>query len=65
MALYTLIQPRGLIEVSSLRDVAAVALRKSPAKIAPQYFEEGLNSSTYRVRKAFERAAAAGGGGSS
>jgi hypothetical protein len=61
MALYTLIQPKGLLDASTLRDVAAAALRRSPAKIAPQYFEEGLNSNVWRVRKAFERAAASGG----
>jgi hypothetical protein len=58
-ALNTLMQPRGLIEVSSLRDHIAVALRKSTAPLAAGYFAEGLKSPAYRVRKACERAAGA------
>lgn len=56
-ALNTLMQPRGLLEVSSLRDNIAVALRKSPAPLAAGYFAEGLQSPAWRVRKACERAA--------
>jgi HEAT repeat protein len=58
-ALNTLMQPRGLIEVGSLRDHIAVALRKSPAPLAAGYFAEGLKSPAWRVRKACERAAGA------
>lgn len=60
-ALFALLQPRGLIELSSLRDVVAVALYRSPARVAQAYFAEGLKSTAYRVRKACERAAAGGG----
>ena len=56
-ALFTLLQPRGLIELGSLRDNAAVALRGSPAPLAAGYFREGLASPAWRVRKACERAA--------
>ena len=56
-ALNTMMQPRGLLEVSSLRDNIAVALRKSPAPLAAGYFAEGLQSPAWRVRKACERAA--------
>ena len=59
-ALFTLLQPRGLIELGSLRDNAAVALRGSPAPLAGGYFAEGLKSPAWRVRKACERAAGAG-----
>jgi hypothetical protein len=55
-ALFNLLQPRGLIEVASLRDNVAVALRQSRAPLASQYFAEGLRSSAWRVRKACERA---------
>lgn len=58
-ALNTLMQPRGLIEIGSLRDHVAVALRKSPAPLAAGYFAEGLKSPAWRVRKACERAAGA------
>jgi hypothetical protein len=56
-SLFTLLQPRGLIELGSLRDNAAVALRGSPAPLAAGYFREGLASPAWRVRKACERAA--------
>jgi hypothetical protein len=59
-ALFTLLQPRGLIELGSLRDTVAVALRGCPAPLAGGYFSEGLKSPAYRVRKACERAAGAG-----
>ena len=59
-SLFTLLQPRGLLETGSLRDVVAVALKDSPAPLAPGYFAEGLKSSAWRVRKACERAAGAG-----
>jgi hypothetical protein len=60
-ALFKLLQPRGLIELkgasSHLRDLAAVALRASPAPSAPGLFAQGLRSTVGRVRKACERAA--------
>jgi hypothetical protein len=59
-ALFTLLQPRGLLELGSLRDAVAVALRGSPAPLAGGYFSEGLKSSAWRVRKACERAVGAG-----
>jgi HEAT repeat protein len=55
-ALNTLMQPRGLLEIGSLRDDIAVALRRSPAPLAAGYFAEGLKSPAWRVRKACERA---------
>lgn len=60
-ALYALLQPRGLIELGTIRDLAAVVLRTSPAPAARGYFEEGLKSQVWRVRKACERAASGGG----
>jgi HEAT repeat protein len=60
-ALFRLLQPRGLIEMSSVRDAAAVALRRCPAPSAAYWFNEGLRSSAWRVRKACERAAGIGG----
>lgn len=60
-ALFRLLQPRGLIEMSTVRDAAAVALRRCPAPSAAYWFNEGLRSSAWRVRKACERAAALGG----
>jgi HEAT repeat protein len=60
-ALFRLLQPRGLIEMSSVRDAAAVALRRCPAPSAAHWFDEGLRSSAWRVRKACERAAGIGG----
>ncbi len=60
-ALFRLLQPRGLLEMGSLRDAVAVALRASPAPSGPQRFAEGLRSSAWRVRKACERAAGGGG----
>ena len=62
-ALFKLMQPKGLIErgaTSALRDAAAEALRASPAAKAAALFQEGLTSSTWRVRKACERAAGTG-----
>jgi hypothetical protein len=59
-ALFTLLQPRGLLEGGSLRDFVAVALRQSPAPLGPGYFAEGLKSPAWRVRKACERAAGGG-----
>ena len=56
-ALNTMMQPRGLLEIGSLRDDIAVALHKSPAPLAAGYFAEGLRSPAWRVRKACERAA--------
>jgi len=60
-ALFTLLQPRGLLESGSLREFVAVALHQSPAPLGRGYFAEGLKSPAWRVRKACERAA---GGGS-
>jgi hypothetical protein len=59
-ALFTLLQPRGLLDLSSLRDTVALALRRSPARLAAGYFAEGLRSPAWRVRKACERAAGSG-----
>ena len=59
-ALNTLMQPRGLLEIGSLRDDIAVALRKSRAPLAAGYFAEGLKSPAWRVRKACERAVGTG-----
>lgn len=56
-ALFALIQPRSLLELGTIRELAAVALRSSPAPRAPHLFAEGLRSSVLRVRKACERAA--------
>ena len=56
-SLFTLLQPRGLLDLAPLRDHVAVALRGSPAPLAPGYFAEGLQSPAWRVRKACERAA--------
>jgi hypothetical protein len=61
-ALFQLIQPRGLIDLGTLRDHAAVALRKSRAPGAAALFQEGLKSSAWRVRKSCERAASGEGG---
>ncbi|MBS2019288.1 MAG: HEAT repeat domain-containing protein [Deltaproteobacteria bacterium] len=60
-ALYALLQPRGLIELGTIRDLAAMMLRSSPAPLARGYFEEGLKSPVWRVRKACERALGGGG----
>ncbi len=60
-ALFRLLQPRGLIEMGSLRDATAVALRGSKAPSAAHWFDEGLRSTAWRVRKACERAASGGG----
>lgn len=59
--LNTLLQPRGLLDLGSLRDHVAMALRASPAPLGPGYFSEGLKSPAWRVRKACERAAGGGG----
>ncbi len=58
-ALFKLIHPRGLLEMgasSQIRDAAAVALHGSQAPSAAARFEEALHSTTWRVRKACERA---------
>ncbi len=60
-ALYALLQPRGLIELGTIRDLAAVGLHASPAPQAKVYFAEGLRSTVWRVRRACERAAGGGG----
>jgi HEAT repeat protein len=60
MALFHVLHPQGLIEsggTAGVRDLAAAALRHSPAPGAGGYFEQGLTSSVRRVRKACERAA--------
>jgi HEAT repeat protein len=62
-SLYRLLQPRGLIEIgsaSALRDLAAVALKRSRSPAAAAYFEQGLQSTAWRVRKACARAAEGG-----
>jgi HEAT repeat protein len=63
-ALFDMLQPRGLIDTSMMREAAAVALRGSPAPRGKLYFDEGLRSSERRVRKACEKALGAQGGGS-
>lgn len=57
-ALFQLLQPKGFVDLGSgaIRDLAASALRHSPAPNAQRLFEEGLHSSAWRVRKACERA---------
>ena len=62
LALFRVLHPQGLIEsggTAAVRDLAASALRQSPAAGASGYFEQGLSSSVRRVRKACERAAGA------
>jgi hypothetical protein len=56
-ALFRLLQPRSLLEMGTLREHAAVALRSSPSAKAAELFRMGLESSVRRVRKACERAA--------
>ena len=56
VALFDLLQPRGLIDLGSTRDRAAVALRSSAAPKAAELFQAGLQSSVWRVRKVCERA---------
>lgn len=54
------LQPHGLIEskaAGELRELAAVALHRSPAPAAQRLFREALVSPVGRVRKACERAA--------
>jgi hypothetical protein len=57
-ALFQLLQPKGFVDLGSgaIRDLAASALRHSPAPNAQRLFDEGLHSSAWRVRKACERA---------
>lgn len=57
-ALFRILQPKSLVDLGSgaIRDLAAAALRHSPAPNARACFEEGLRSSAWRVRKACERA---------
>jgi hypothetical protein len=58
-ALFELLHPAGLIEsgaASHVRDLAAVALRRSRAPVAQELFSRGLASSIRRVRRACERA---------
>lgn len=66
-ALFEVLQPKGLLDTGTLREVAAEALRGSPAPAAGRYFDEGLRSSSFRVRraceKAIEKVAPAGRGG--
>lgn len=64
MALFQVLHPQGLIEsggTSGVRDLAASALRQSPAPGASGYFEQGLASPVRRVRRACERAAGGAG----
>jgi hypothetical protein len=56
LALFNLLQPKGLLELGSVREYAAVGLRNSRAPRAEALFEEGLKSSARRVRKACEKA---------
>jgi len=57
-ALFRILQPKSLVDLGSgvVRDLAASALRHSPAATARNFFEDGLKSSAWRVRKACERA---------
>ncbi len=59
-ALFDVLQPRGLLDPGALRDAAADALRASPAPAAKRFFDEGLRSSVWRVRRACEKAAERG-----
>jgi hypothetical protein len=62
--LFRLLHPKGLLErgaTAAIREAAAIALRGSRAANAAALFQQGLQSSTGRVRKVCERAA---GGGS-
>jgi HEAT repeat protein len=59
-ALYRLLEPRGLLErplLTELRERAATALRRSRAAAAAGLFQRALQSPTWRVRKACEKAA--------
>ncbi len=60
LALFNLLQPKGLLDAGVVRDYAALALRHSRAPRAAAYFSEGLKSSAWRVRKACEKAAGGG-----
>ena len=58
-ALFRLLEPRGLIERAfsgEIRDRAAAGLRRSRAPTAQRLFQQALQSTTWRVRKACERA---------
>jgi hypothetical protein len=59
-ALFELVHPKSLLELGTLRELAASALRRSKAPKAATLFEEGLRSPVRRVRKACERAAGTG-----
>ena len=59
-ALLRLIQPRSILELGTLRDLAAVSLKGSPAPKAAALFAQGLASTVRRVRKSCERAAGGG-----
>jgi HEAT repeat protein len=57
--LYQLVQPHGMIESAAavaVRELAAVALVRCPARNAGSYCRQGLESPTRRVRRAFQRA---------
>jgi HEAT repeat protein len=55
-ALFQLLQPRGLIDLGSMRDLVALGLFRSRAPGAAALFEQGLRSQAWRVRKACEHA---------
>jgi hypothetical protein len=55
-ALFDVLQPKGLLDTGALRELAADALRTSPAAAAARHFDEGLRSSSFRVRRACEKA---------
>ncbi len=60
LLLFELMQPQGLLDTgpaTAFRDLAATALRRCPAPGAPRLFQDGLESTSRRVRKACERAA--------
>jgi hypothetical protein len=57
-ALLRILHPKSLVDLGggAIRDIAASMLRHSPAPNAEGYFEQGLHSLAWRVRKACERA---------
>jgi hypothetical protein len=59
-ALFRIMQPKGLLDMDATRELAATALYRSTAEGAKVFFQEGLQSSVWRVRKACQRAASGG-----
>jgi hypothetical protein len=51
-------EPKTVIDVghaAALRELAAAELKRCPAPTAPRLFDEGLRSTSRRVRKTCER----------